>query len=94
MVARFRCRVLQRRFALRGHDFEAVRVEDALEVAPVFLRFGFGKEAIVEAALGVDGVCRADPVDGAFDFAASGGSARLAVEIGRASCRERVSSVV
>ena len=79
-----RC-TLQTRLTFTGKYFEAVGVEDGFEIAAVFFGFGFGEEAVVEPAFGVDRVRGGNPVDCAFDFAAGSRAAGFAVEVGGAA---------
>ena len=71
-------------FEFGGDDFERLRVY-MLEKVVARARFWHGEEAIVEAYFGVDGLGRADPVDGAFDFFVGVGLAGARGEIGGAT---------
>src|SRR5439155_6154598 len=61
-----------------------MRVEMLFEIARG-IGFGNGKESVVQAHLCVDSMCRADPMNRAFNLAARGRTAGLAVEIGGAT---------
>src|SRR5207247_9486268 len=60
-----------------------MRVEMLFEIARG-IGFGNGKESVVQAHLCVDSMCGADPMNRAFNLAARGRTAGLALEIGGA----------
>ena len=85
LIAQFRLRIVQARLAFGGDDFQALWVQDRFEIAAVAVWLGFGKEAVLEAALGVNRVRGADPVNRPFDFAARRRAAGFAIEVGGAA---------